>query len=688
MGQLHTRLANALCYATVSLATFTASVSVGQEKRAESTSPLDQLDAGAIPAEERFDWQPKELVAVLGSHRARHWGGIESVAFSPNGKQIASAGDDSVIRLWDAQTLRQIAILRGHNGNIYAVAYSKDAKTLASAGADGTVRLWGLTASPPTAKQALSGHESIIYSLAYSADDKSLATGDGRGTVRLWDLSGKVAQLRAKLPPPIESQDLYKHQAVAFSPDGTLLATGNLFYVVLWDLKGKEPVKVRTLKPSDLDSSGDYFPCRVQSLAFSPDGKTLAAGHYDHGGTRLWDLTGDLKHQVATLDTGTTRKVTFAPNGKTLASVGGSWALMWDLTQTPPKLQHTLPKHRYSLATVTIAPDGKCAVTAGEDCLLHLWDLDAKDPKSKLPVRGHDDEIRLSTLSPDGRTLATASWDGSLRLWDLGGKQPKPRHTFQAVSPYATAFTFTTDGKKLITANCDATVRIWDVSAGAAQLQKTLSQGKPTSTERDEIWGLAVSRDGKTAVTAGRFHALRLWDLASEAPADPVTVEKPRRYHGALAFSPDEKTVVAGNSDSGAVRLWSVTDGKAPTLQHLGNAGNEALHAVAIAPDGNTIISGGDDGVVRFWSLGGGILKQEATLDHKKGGVSSVHYSPDGSKLVVAYANGYVFLGDPAGKKLRDWQLDGGTSVQFAPDGHHLLMQNANTTLYILRLQK
>jgi WD40 repeat protein len=146
----------------------TSSLLIAQDKRAGSPSSLDRLDPSAIPAEERSDWQPKELVAVLGTHRGRHWGGIASVAFRPYGKQIASAGDDAVVRLWDAQTLRQIAVLRGHTGNVYAVTYSKDAKSLASTGADGTVRLWDLTASPPKPKQTLSGHDAIIYSLAFS----------------------------------------------------------------------------------------------------------------------------------------------------------------------------------------------------------------------------------------------------------------------------------------------------------------------------------------------------------------------------------------------------------------------------------------------------------------------------------------------------------------------------------------
>src|SRR5262249_53471941 len=287
------------------------------------------------------------------------------------------------------------------------------------AGGDRTVRLWDLTAPKPKVKQILKGHEGAIASVVVSSDGKMLASGDWRGTVLVWDLTdaraGLRAELRAQAPPAErlpEYRGKYKNQAVAFSPDGTTLVTGSLVEVILWDLQKQPPRMIRTLKPKSIEVFPNNYPSVVQSLKVSPDGKTLAAGHYDSGGVLLWDLTGELREEEVVLEGGTTRTVDFSSDGKTLVSVGSGGRLwLWDVAGKASKLRGKIAGHAHAVPGAAFALDGKTLVSGGEDGTVRLWDLTGTEPKAKLPVKGHDDEVRGVVVAPDGMTLVTSSHD-------------------------------------------------------------------------------------------------------------------------------------------------------------------------------------------------------------------------------------------------------------------------------------
>lgn len=609
---------------------------------------VDQ-ELAVLLARAAYDTKPTaEAAAVLRQSvidsrmRARVVSGqqqVFGVAYSPDGRRVASSGADGTVRVWTMRGSDKFAgkprVLRGHTGYVWSPVFSADGRYLAVCGVDGLVTVWDLTTDLPPL--VLRGHGGAVSTVAFSPDGRLVAGAGDDGTVRVWDRKSGNSQPVRELPLGGGPA-----QAVAFSPDGVHLAAGGDGPVIVWNLA--------TTAPPEVLSGHENT---IESVAYSSDGRLLASASADQT-VRIWPLTGSEPPQVLRADDGTVETVAFSHDGTRIASghSGSDTIRVWNTTEGDGEDPVLLHGHHGPVWSVAFSPDGQRLLSGSGDGTLRLWD--PTYPGNPQVLDGHTGAAWSVAVSADGNTIASGGADHTVRVWR--GRDRRDPLVLTGHGEEVLSVALTADGRRVASASRDRTVRVWDTNSGA--LIATLHGHTKT------VWSVAFSPDGRRVASGGADEVARIWDIDDAGAPIELT------GHGAairsIAFSPDGRHVASTSQDT-TVRVWNA-NGHGNPLVLTGSPG--LVWAVTFSPDSRTIATGGDDGNIRIWHTNR--KEQPRILRGHRGPVWSVAFRPDGRQIVSAGHDSSERIWDTAtGEELVSLRGHGAfvEEAKFGPDG-------------------
>ncbi|MCJ1404962.1 hypothetical protein MMC11_008188 [Xylographa trunciseda] len=569
---------------------------------------------------------------------------VNDLAFTPDGKQIASASIGPVIRLWDIESKAALLVYDGQRDKTGTVAISPDGETIASGSDDAFVMVWNRETRAMIFN--LEGHTRWVNTIVYSPDGKILASGSMDETIRLWDAAcGR--QLK------IFEENLSCINAIAFSPDGKYLVSATFDWLVqIWDVSKGEV---------QLILDGHSGP--VNTARFSPDGNQVVSGSDDMT-IKVWNITSGMESITLKGHLKKVSAVTFSPDARMIVSGSEDKTVrLWDTNKGT--LLSTLEGHISGINAVCYSPDGQTLAAGAYNDELRLWDAVTGEIKGKLadftpqqlgsvlvekavelvpgPLdtsrdedKAHASAVLCLTLSPDRQLVASGSQDSDIKVWTKDGIQ---QAKLAGHSGRITRLIFHPDGHLLASASVDSTVILWNISTGT-----TLNTLRAYTNAVQDI---QFSPDGRLLASCSTDKTVRLWHTLSgtamgslQGHADTVT---------GMAFSPDGRLLASCSADT-TVRLWNTETVESITAPLKGH--EDTVNAVTFSPAGNLIASCSADATIRLWStndLAGGTAGGttsgmasstigDIACDLVRGqhaqGVNSVAFSPHGKLLV------------------------------------------------------
>ena len=585
----------------------------------------------------------------LLSTLAGHTDSVLSLAFSPDGKTLASASRDGSIKWWNVGSGVNPTLLRTtyHDDAVTAVAFSPDGQFLASAGYDQMVRLWS-TANYSQAKSYVTAGYPLC--VAFSSTGDAVAFGEDDGSL----YRVRLADNQTTLFTAGSGNPVYTLSFAGKGPSYLAAGIGDTVYV--WNVANNGNALVTSLAPN----AGD-----IHAVTFSPDGSLLLAGG-DDGALRIWRTFNFSAGCVLSGYTSPVNALAFSPNGLIFSSGNDNSIKLWQLASGQPltgsvvwtPLGHTAPVH-----TTAFSPDGNILASSGEDGILKLWRTSDGLLVGSTPVGS---SLLTTAFSPDGTLIATGGIDSTLRLWSntsqpgatLPLKKQLPR-----LNGIVNTLAFSPVRPQFASGDTSGALYLWSLSDYSSQKLGGAGSG-------GAIYAVAFSPDGSLLASAGADAIIRIWRPDTSGALLKTLIGHTRAVR-ALAFSPDGKTLASGGDDN-TVRFWSF-----PAMTSLGAPLSicNSVKSLAFSPNGATLAIGSAGFVstsplLQLYRFPARTLFQ--TYDQETaGGVYNVTFSPESSLLAYGRGDGTVAVasnGDftppvPVSIKTNPTVVKGGSSL-------------------------
>lgn len=572
------------------------------------------------------DSQTGQQIASLSGHNEL----IRGIAFSPDGKLLATCDAMGITRIWEIAGRREILQVGGHGKNIvHAVAFSPDSQTFATAGRDGVAKLW----NSATGKElvAFKSDSAGVRAIVFSPDGRTIFTGSDDAVIRCLEVAtGRERKVLKGFPVDIVS--------LVMTPDGKhLVASGSDPEIKMWDLATGKIIRTFT-------GHTDY----VWKIAVSPDGKTLASGSVDRT-ARLWEIASGREIDRIKGHNLEVSFLAFTTDGRRLITGDHKQLKLWEMNNLPQSRILRVPS-QCKIEAISLSADGKWLVTgesvSGGSCQppakISIWEVASAKVRLAVPVEGsitglsflplrsllaYSDRSGLAGIldtesggkvgqftgyqtmsvlrkgvgsiaaissldvAPDGRLIATGGDKNMVKLWTPDGREVRmlrgPGGATEADGHSAHAIAFSHDGRKLAIGGFDPGVPIFDPASG-----QTLSR---LAGHRGTILAIKFSPDDRMIATAGEDSLVKIWDTADGRLLQ--TFKRHGHYVNALAWTPDGQRLVSAGKDQ-TIRIWNVVLGmEVLTL----NGHSDSVTSLAFSRDGRLMVSAGWDGIARLW---------------------------------------------------------------------------------------